>query len=1154
MIKSRRIWNQSIFANSVAILALTASVAAAREQSFDIIVPITSLSSALQSVAKQTGANILFLSSAVSGVRTKGLHGHMTAREAVALLIRGANLKIVSDGTGGLILQDSPLSPKENTPGLVSRSNPHAGSDFVEITPALLDGDVMDARSEHQEYKLVEAVEVSASRITTAGFNAPTPTTVIGSDFIEQQAKDNIFDAVKELPFLMGSTGQQVGNNSTSGGSNGLSSFNVFGLGTIRTLTLLDGQRVVPANVTGVPDISEFPQLLIQRVDVVTGGASASWGSDAMGGVVNFVTDKNFNGFKANISSGLTTYGDDATATIQVAAGSAFAGGKGHFEVAGEFMHADGVGMTPTLGCCTNTLPNGRNWFVSPIIMQYSSPAATPAGVPQYYNKTMVVDNQIARYGLINSGPLQGIAFGPGGTPYQWAYGTGPTGIQGVVSKGGNASTAGAVTNCLGQFCVGGELASIDSAGVNLAFPLTRGNVYSRLSYDVTPNLTVFATVNWAQVGTTNIPNPAAFKLSLPGVATNTVGQQTQAAGIQCGNAAGGANAFLPASINAACIANNITSFGFGSMFDTLGPQVVHTQRDQRRFVAGADGAFSVFGTDWTFSSYYEHGENDTNVHVANIPLNPYFYAAIDSVQVSAANQATYPNTPAGAIVCRNPLANAEGCVPFNPFGNVPATQAQTNWIYGGNKWGPGPIQISHQMQDAASFSVNGTPFSDWAGKVSIASGIEYRQEAYDVRGDGAGNGNINGGRNCSDLLLDCVNGTNWYAASFHNGNGNYHVTEGFVEAGVPLLDSTAWGRADLDIAGRYEKYSTSGTISTWKVGLTWDTPIDGLRLRALQSRDVRAPNLSELFAAPTTANSFYADPWIGGTSVQTIGATYGNTALKPEKSINTQIGFVVQPSWFPGFSTSVDYYRIYISGQISTVPQTTSIANCYAGLTQYCSAIITGTGTTYSQANPVWLQVNQTFFNVASTVTDGFNIESSYQFSLNDWDFLPIPGNFTIRALATHVSKFITNPGLPGTFPIETAGTNDGAVPHWKVFGTQTYSADNWQLTLSETWISQGVHNRSYVQCAAGSCPVPTLQNPTIDDNHVPGEWYLNVGGSYNLNDHWKVYAQIDNVTNKNPPIDPAVNAINPVSAGANGMLYDIIGRMYHLGVRISD
>jgi iron complex outermembrane receptor protein len=1007
----------------------------------------------------------------------------------------------------------------------------------------------------------IESVTVSSSRIQTAGFNAPTPTTVLGSDFIEGQAKDTIFTAVTQLPSMMGSTGVESGVNGTSGGTNGLASFNMFGLGTIRTLTLLDSERFMPANVTGVPDISEFPQMLIQRVDVVTGGASASWGSDAVGGVVNFITDKKYTGFKANISSGLSTYGDNATATIQAAAGTSFAGGRGHFEISGEFSHMDGVqGGWQQLSCCGNnyynSLSGGRSWFTEPTILEYGATSGAngpPAGQPMYVVAAGGQQNQLGRYGMINTGPLQGLAFAPGGTTYQFNYGVGPNGLQGVAAK----NAAGNVTNCVVQFCIGGETDGNTGSGVTLATPLTRGVIYGRLSYDLTPNTEVFLTYNWSQVGTSNIPNPDAWLSSLPGFGANAVGQDLQPSGIQCGNAknsyvagsaaGSGANVFLPASVNAACIANNITTFQFGSLYYGLGPQDVYTQRDNRRLVGGVNGTFNVFDTDWTWNGYYEHGENDTSIKVRGITLKPYLYAAVNAIA-----------GPNGTVVCADPNAQAEGCVPFNPFGGT-ISEAQKDWLYGGTKWGPGPRQISHQMQDVADFAVSGTPFNDWAGKVSIATGATWRQEAYNVNGDGAGNGTIGGsggapGSPCVDPVLNCVNGTNWYAGSFHNGQGNYHVLEAFVETNIPLIDSTTWGSANLNLSGRHARYSTAGDANTWKVGATWDTPVDGLRLRALQSRDIRAPNLSELFAAPTTANGNANDPWTN-QQLQVINGTYGNPALKPERSLNTQLGFVIQPSWFPGFQTSLDYYRINVEGYISTVPVQTSINNCFAGLTSYCSAIIVAGG-----ANPAtttnWTQVNTQFFNIASLDTDGFNLESSYQFSLDNWDVLPIPGNFSLRVLATYIDKFIQYSGLAAVATINQAGSNSSGIgtPHMKVFGVQTYTTDNYEVTLSENWISQGRQNLNWVQCAPGSCPVAVdTQHPTVNDNHVPGIYYINLGGSYNLSEHWKIYTQIDNLLNKSPPADPA-NSQNPTNDGANPLLYDVVGRMYHVGVRISD
>ena len=924
----------------------------------------------------------------------------------------------------------------------------------------------------------VESVTVSSTRIINSGMDAPTPTTVMATDFIEQQAKDSIFSAVTQLPSMMGSTGVQSGVNGTSGGQNGLASFNMFGLGPIRTLTLLDGQRFAPANVTGVVDISEFPQMLIQRVDVVTGGASASWGSDAISGVVNFITDKKYIGFKANVSTGISTYHDNATLTIQTAMGTSFAGGRGHFLASVDYSHSDGVeGDFKKLSCCggnslKDALGHGRSWYSAPTIMQYASPAATPAGQPQFFVTANGTPNQIARTGIINSGPLMGIIFNPDGTTARRDYGVGPNGLQGVPALNGSPNTPGTVTNCIVSFCIGGDTSAQHGSGGTIATPITRGNIYARLSYDLTPDWDLWTTVSMSQVQTSNNPNSNAWRSALPGINGGTgqtgtalltgsvfstapfnLGQLVQAPGIQCGNAAGGANAFLPAHINAACVSAGITSFGFGSQFEGLGPQKVHTMRNHRRYAMGLDGSFDLFGTEWSTQIYGQHGENNTRIDVRGITLLPYLYAAVDSVRDAQGN-----------AVCRSTVARAAGCIPINPFTNE-HSQAQKNWVYGGSKWGPGPMQLSKQFQNNVEFVVSGSPFEIWAGPVSIATGAGWREDGYSVRGDGAGNGLKTGpkgapGSPCVDPLLNCANGTNWYAGSFHNANGYFSVWEAFVETAVPLIDLPDWGKADLQLAGRHAKYSTAGSANTWKVGLTWDTPLDGVRLRALQSRDFRAPNLSELFAAPVTANGSNTDPWRGGT-IQVIQGTLGNPLLKSEKSINTQLGVVFSPSWLPGFNTSLDYYRIYLSGQINNVGQQTSVNNCFAGLTQFCAAIQVAGGLSPAVSTN-WIQVNAQAFNTANTVTDGFNWEMTYQFSLEDAPVLSLPGNFTFRNLVTYVTKFLNNPGIPGTFPLQTAGALSAGnnVPHAKGFFTQQYEEDNWEIHISENWIAEGRQN----------------------------------------------------------------------------------------------
>lgn len=949
----------------------------------------------------------------------------------------------------------------------------------------------------------IENVVVSGSRITAAGFNAPTPTTVLSAQDIDAQAEPNIFSTVAELPSLMGSSGTQVANATTSIDDTGLSAFSIHGLGTIRTLTLIDGQRVVPAYVNGTVDISQFPQLLIQRVDVVTGGASADYGSDAVGGVVNFILDNKFEGLKGNLQSGVSTYGDDANVTLEMAGGSSFAGGRGHFVVSGEYAYNAGVG-SGTWGVGAAAGKNGRSWYNAPAILEQSI-ANTAPGQPEYTFATNVQDYQLANGGLITSGPLQGTTFSPNGTPQQFQYGS-----NGVPTK----NSSGAVTNCISPFCVGGDLNSDYGATVSIDAALQRGNLYSRLSYDLFSNTTIWVGFMGTQVHTQNSSVRGAYR---PNDLT-----------IQCGNAAGGPNAFLPASINAACVANNITSFAYGSTLTMLqGPVQVLNQRDMNRFTAGADGSFSIFDKQWTWSAYGEHGVNDDTEHVRDVILVPNLNAALDAVA-----------GPNGTIVCRSAVAQAEGCVPLNVFGNVPASPTAVSFLQGGSLHQTAPYQQTYERQEAFSFILNGEPFEDWAGKIAVATGAEYREEAYTVYGDTAGNG----GTGLPPLLSS--GGSNWFAGNFHDGNGNYHVSEAFLELDVPVINDTTWGKADLNLAGRATGYSTSGYVSTWKAGFSWDTPIDGLRLRGLLSRDVRAPNLSELFAAPQVSNNSILDPF-NNTAENVFYDATGNKALKPEKAANTQLGLVYQPSWFSGFNISIDYYRVGIKGQISSLSEQQEVNLCFEGYTAECSAIVTAGGAPYQTG--VYTEVVAEAFNLASTVTDGFDYEASYQFSLPD---NILPGNFILRALATNVTKFISNSGVPGTIPIETAGTNTGSIPHWKILGVQTYTLNKWSITFTENWISEGVYNRNYVACTPGSCPLPTANNPTINSDHMDGAFYLDMGGSYNFTDNWQGYFKVDNVANLAPVASPST-AIG--GTGDNQSLYDAIGRMFRVGVRVN-
>lgn len=929
----------------------------------------------------------------------------------------------------------------------------------------------------------VSEIVVTGTRIQTTGFTAPTPTSVIGEAQIQNNAQANIFATIVQLPSLQGSSGSTTNTFSTSSGQQGLSSFSLRGLGTIRTLTLLDGQRVVGAYYTGVTDVSLFPQLLVKRVDVVNGGASASYGSDAVGGVVNFITDTRFEGLKGNIQAGVTTYGDNEQGLIQLAGGRSFLNDRLHVVASGEYAKEQGVGP----GDFGLDLAGDRDWFIQTTMINRN---VTNDGSPQYVMRAYAQPYNYTKYGLITNGPLQGIAFDQNGNPFQFQYGS-----NGAPAK----NAAGTVNGCYPGFCVGGDLSGNVDTGRTLQSAIERRIAYGRVGYDFAENNEIYAAINLGQVKTHNQP---------------VNGENRPGLTLQC------SNPFVPASVQSACAAAGVTSFQFGTSNAVLPNTIVHTDRRQERLVVGAKGRFDFLGSPWAYDAYYEHGVNRTKVDVDHIILNPRFNQAI---------QATVVN---GAIVCADPVARAAGCQPLNIIGGKPPSAAALAYVQPEN----GPFQRLRMTQDVASANFSGTPLNLWAGPLSVAFGAEYRREYYTVRADAYGAGvaekSPNTGAYPADPVLSTL-GNNWYAGNYKNGGGKYDVKEAFLELDLPLFDNDKAGRANINGAARVTDYSTSGTIWTWKVGGSWATPIDGLRLRGVTSRDVRAPNLSELFAAPvTTTLPNFLDP-TRNVTVVAIQSVVGNPNLTPEIARNTELGVVLaNPPWLPGFSASFDYYKIKMRDVVSSLGAAQIVDYCYRNiLPQTC-----GTYNLNNQNGPNYINVQS--FNLASIKTSGFDIEASYRWQRP----LGLDGSLTFRALATHIREYLTDTGLPGTIPTDSAGVNTGATPHWKWLAIQSYENERFTLTLQERWFSNGNYGNQYVVCAPGSCPVSTANAPTIDKNFMPGAFYVDVGGSYNIREGVVGYVKVDNLFDRDPAKSPSY---------ANPALYDIIGRTYRAGVR---
>ena len=917
----------------------------------------------------------------------------------------------------------------------------------------------------------VEEIVVTGSRVVRDGYEAPTPLTVVGVEQIEAAAPKDIADFVNQLPALAGSVTPQSQAGALSNGAGGINALNLRGIGTARTLVLLDGQRSVPSTQSNQVDVGAFPQQLISRVDIVTGGASAAYGSDALSGVVNFVLDKQFTGIKGEISGGITGYGDDEDWKVTVAAGTPFAGGRGHFLVSGEVSRRAGI-----LGDMSGNLHN-RPWLQG-IDGILNNPGYTPTnGQPEYIVRPNVAASAATYGGIITSGPLKGTAFGPGGTPYQFQYGL----VSGVYMSGGEWQTS-------------------DVTGAYSLDPKhSHQTIFTRASYDLADNVNVYAQFSWDHTG-----HESYFGVSGE---LNTLVMKSD-------------NAYIPTTVAARLNALGVTQFTFGSWVDNM-HEGAFNERWVSRYIVGASGNFAAFEEDWSWDAYYQKGVTRASQYSLGNKLKPVYAAAIDAVVDPAT----------GRIVCRSTLSNpGNGCLPFNVFGRGVATEASLLALVGGHFFG-NSYRYENFGQDVFAGNMRGAPFSSWAGPVSVAFGVEHRKESA----TGIVDANSLAG--------------NWYAANYRPTIGSYNVTEAFVETVIPLAKDVAWADSlDLNAAVRATDYSTSGYVTTWKVGATWDVT-DGVRLRATRSRDIRAPNVGELFTSGIRGLTYVRDPFSGNMNAQAETITTGNLNLKPEAADTTGIGVVVQPQFLPGLSASVDYYNINISDAIGTVATQQTIDNCFSGNQVFCS------GLQRDNVNGV-LTITKVFsqpFNFVNELNRGIDFEASYNLRLADyvesWD-----GTLSARFLATHFMKNRISNGV--NEPTDWAGRNGGGnnLPNWKYNISLAYTGDPVSVVLTGRGVSAGVFDTAYIECTSG-CPTSTVTHRTIDNNQIAGAFYVDANFTYKLVTEsagdLSFFFNVSNALNKAPPSVPNSGGLLYAGKGTNVTLYDILGRSFRAGVR---
>lgn len=436
-----------------------------------------------------------------------------------------------------------------------------------------------------------EEIVITGSRVARTGFTSPTPTTVLGSEEFAKIAAPNLADVVNQIPAVRPSlTPSSSTNNSQYAGGNYL---DLRGLGFNRTLVLVDGKRFVPAQIQGPVDINAIPQALIGSIDVVTGGASAAWGSDAVAGVVNFKFDHKLEGFKGSVQGGITDHNDHRNYLASLAYGKSFADGRGKLLLAGEMAENSGIARQGDRDW------GNQGWGI------IANPAFTATNnEPRNLLVANATSANLSYGGVINSGPLAGNHFAPDGSLIPFTYGT--------------------LRTATGM--VGGDGAD-GSADLVLEVPLERRSAYSRLSYEFGSALTAYAEASWAQSQTDH-----------PGLTrTDTAIRITRD------------NAFLSPTVRNAMTANNISSFTMGRYNRDYGRGVNHIKAETTRFVGGLEGEI---GGGWSWDGYYTYGQTKNRHRGSNARITRNFNQAIDAVIDPATGAAVCRDVAARAAGC----------------------------------------------------------------------------------------------------------------------------------------------------------------------------------------------------------------------------------------------------------------------------------------------------------------------------------------------------------------------------------------------------------------------------------------------------------------------------------------------------------------------
>jgi outer membrane receptor protein involved in Fe transport len=1021
----------------------------------------------------------------------------------------------------------------------------------------------------------LQEITVTGSRIALSpGMLTPTPVTAVTQEELVKMAPTNVIDSLSALPQFFGNNTyvQALGGQTPSGSQVNLRGANTS-LGISRTLVLLDGRRSVPNSRFGSVDIASFPDQLLKSVEVVTGGASASYGTDAVAGVVNFILDTKFEGIKAEAQGGITGRHDGANSKFSLTFGHQF-GEKLHLIGSLSEFNQDAINDFDSL--------KDRPWF-----NQASRVPSAPGG-PTWTVANYVVPTNFSYNGtIVLAGPLNGKQFSPDGQSLLPA----PTGVLGSV---------GDACNCL---ATPNETYSVNSMD-EVVPGYKRKNAFLHATFDVNDKFQVYgqgmysddaSNIRWQSAALLSIWQ-APIGLDNPFLAPGIRTQIQNALVASFPNATGplsAANGYGPGYRFVYPGKDDLAAqyFTYGVYLNNVpGNPLGETRQTTQNITHQGTLGFKadLFG-DWKADGYYNYGSTRENWIDNNGTRVDRLFFALDAVADASGNPVCRVASPTYDPTYYKSFSD---CVPINLFGGWHNISPQAA------AYVSGPQKIAEQYYDLKNgeISANGKLFDGWAGPIRAAIGGAWRKEsilqttpnpaneypaflngsligntiptqptyfrgvipqgyyinqfgttqpwpagAPTVTVNGKPTGGIPGLYYVPNGFLGDANSSTIMFSSERTFRGDTKVKEAFTEINIPLLkDIPGIQTLSTDVAGRWANYSGSGNVWAWKAGLDWALN-DTLRLRATRSRDVRAASLEERFDT-TRGGVTVNNPWVltGGAATTQSGASYsgGNPNLKPEQADTWTAGFVFTPTFLRGFSASVDWYKITINDAIDQPTAQQVVDAAHRGDPQYIPLV------KLDAANNI-IEVDRFFINFAQQFVQGVDFEAAYHTDVHL--FGGGPENVSVRLYATDLMKNATLTQF-GSYD-EWAGQVGTArsLPKQKYTANFNYGNGPYSLFVQGRYISNGILDHTLVE---SSVAIPGVQ--TINNNQIGGVFYMDLNLSYTVPvpGDLSIWAEVQNALDRAPPTTAAAYG-RTGSLATNPQLYDVIGRRYVLGVR---